>query len=210
MSTVNVQIPNSLHTHLQDLAVREGVTIEQFITTAIAEKMAALMTESYLTERAKRGSRAKYEAVLAQVPDINPKSMTSFHSRRLQGESLTTRATTSRPRWDSANSERLRCDRSRCAGTLALAINLGYTLERKEKHKTMDLAALETEALKLNPRSRARLAEKLLQSLETLSEAENEQLWAEEALRRHEELETDTTVARSGKEVFREARARLS
>jgi hypothetical protein len=54
------------------------------------------------------------------------------------------------------------------------------------------------------------LAEKLLQSLETLSEAENEQLWAEEALRRHEELETDTAVARSTEEVFREARARLS
>jgi hypothetical protein len=72
MSTVNVQIPNSLHIHLQDLAAREGITIEQFITTAIAEKMAALMTESYLTERAKRGSRTKYEAALAQVPDIEP------------------------------------------------------------------------------------------------------------------------------------------
>lgn len=93
---------------------------------------------------------------------------------------------------------------------LDLAINLGYNTKRKEKHKTMDFAALETEALKLNPRARARLAEKLLQSLETLSEAENEQLWAEEALRRHEELETGTAVARSAEEVFREARARLS
>lgn len=74
----------------------------------------------------------------------------------------------------------------------------------------MDLAALETEALKLSPRSRARLAEKLLQSLEALSEAENERLWAEEALRRHEELETNTEVARSAEEVFRDARARLS
>jgi hypothetical protein len=83
-------------------------------------------------------------------------------------------------------------------------------MKGKEKRKIMDLAALETEALKLNPRSRARLAEKLLQSLETLSEAENEQLWAEEALRRHEELETNTAVARSAEEVFREARARLS
>ena len=80
----------------------------------------------------------------------------------------------------------------------------------KEKRKTMDLVALETEALKLNPRLRAKLAEKLLQSLETLSEAENEQLWAEEALRRHEDLETNTAVARSAEEVLRDARARLS
>jgi putative addiction module component (TIGR02574 family) len=74
----------------------------------------------------------------------------------------------------------------------------------------MDLAALETEALKLSPRSRAKLAEKLLQSLETLSEAESERLWAEEAQRRHDELETGTSVARSAEEVFREARTRLS
>lgn len=72
MSTLSVQLPNSLHTHLQELAKREGVSIEQFISTAVAEKMAALMTESYLAERAKRGSRAKYEEALAQVPDAEP------------------------------------------------------------------------------------------------------------------------------------------
>jgi hypothetical protein len=34
--------------------------------------MSALMTEDYLKERARRGSRAKYEAALAQVPDVEP------------------------------------------------------------------------------------------------------------------------------------------
>ncbi len=72
MSKLSVQLPNSLHTHLQELAKREGVSVEQFISTAVAEKMAALMTESYLAERAKRGSRAKYEEALAQVPDVEP------------------------------------------------------------------------------------------------------------------------------------------
>jgi hypothetical protein len=38
----------------------------------IAEKLSALMMESYLSERAKRGSRAKYEAILAKVPDVEP------------------------------------------------------------------------------------------------------------------------------------------
>lgn len=72
MSTLSVQLPNSLYKNLQELAEREGISIEQFIATAIAEKMAALMTESYLAERAKRGSREKYEAALAQVPDGEP------------------------------------------------------------------------------------------------------------------------------------------
>jgi len=74
MSTLRVHLPDSLHKHLQELAKREGISIEQFITTAVAEKMAALMTETYLEERAKRGSRAKYEAALAQVPDVEPES----------------------------------------------------------------------------------------------------------------------------------------
>jgi hypothetical protein len=38
----------------------------------IAEKLSALMTESYLSERAKRVSRAKYEVILAKVPDVEP------------------------------------------------------------------------------------------------------------------------------------------
>jgi len=42
------------------------------IATATAEKIAALTTESYLEAFAKRGSREKYEAVLAKVPDTEP------------------------------------------------------------------------------------------------------------------------------------------
>ena len=32
MSTLSVQIPNSLHTHLQELAEREGITVERITT----------------------------------------------------------------------------------------------------------------------------------------------------------------------------------
>jgi hypothetical protein len=73
----------------------------------------------------------------------------------------------------------------------------------------MNLEELETEALKLSPDLRARLAEKLLHSLEALSDAENERLWAEEALRRHDELESGAAAVRSGEDVFRDARSRL-
>ena len=72
MSTVQVHLPDSLHKHVQALAARDGISLDQFIATAVAEKMAALMTEAYLEERAKRGSRAKYEAALAQVLDVEP------------------------------------------------------------------------------------------------------------------------------------------
>jgi len=42
------------------------------ISSAVAEKMSALMTEEYLAARAKRASRRKFEAVLAKVPDVEP------------------------------------------------------------------------------------------------------------------------------------------
>jgi hypothetical protein len=48
----------------------------------------------------------------------------------------------------------------------------------------MSLEELEAEAMKLDPKARVRLAGKLLESLDSLSEEENEQLWAEEAERR--------------------------
>ena len=73
----------------------------------------------------------------------------------------------------------------------------------------MDLTELEAEALKLDPANRARLAEKLLESLETLSEQENQQVWIDEAARRDADLEADPSKGRPAEEVFRDARARL-
>jgi len=69
---------------------------------------------------------------------------------------------------------------------------------------------VETEALKLSPPARAELAEKLLKSLDDLSEEEIERLWAEEAVRRDAELDDGTASMRDAEEVFRDARARIS
>ena len=74
MSTIQVQIPDSLQKSLDDLAARDGISIDQFISTAIAEKLSALMTENYLIERSKKGSREKYEAILTKVPDVEPEA----------------------------------------------------------------------------------------------------------------------------------------
>jgi hypothetical protein len=48
------------------------VSINQLITTAVAEKLAALSAYEYLEARAKRGSRKRFEAALARVPGIEP------------------------------------------------------------------------------------------------------------------------------------------
>lgn len=74
MSTLSLRLPDSLHKHVRALAQQDGISINQFISTAVAEKLAALMTEEYLEDRAKRGSRERFQAVLAKVPDVPPES----------------------------------------------------------------------------------------------------------------------------------------
>lgn len=62
----------------------------------------------------------------------------------------------------------------------------------------MTIEELEAQALKLDPRARARLAGKLLKSLEELSDEENTQLWAEEAERRDADLCHDDQASSKG------------
>jgi predicted transcriptional regulator len=72
MSTVSVELPDSLHEKMRELAARDHISVDQFITVAVAEKMSALLTSDYLRQRAQRGSRSKFERVLAKVPDVAP------------------------------------------------------------------------------------------------------------------------------------------
>ena len=72
MSVLSLRLPASMHEQLRELAQQEGVSINQFITLAVAEKMATIDTKNYLQKRAKRGSREKLLAVLAKAPDVEP------------------------------------------------------------------------------------------------------------------------------------------
>lgn len=72
MSVLTIRLPESLHGKLLELAKAEGISIEQFLTTAAAEKMAALLTEDYLRHEASLGSRRAFERVMSKVPDVPP------------------------------------------------------------------------------------------------------------------------------------------
>jgi hypothetical protein len=84
MSTLSLRIPSSLHRELRDLAQREGVSINQIISAAVGEKVASLKTLDYLRERARRGSRQLFDAVLAKVPDVEPEEFDRLPNERLQ------------------------------------------------------------------------------------------------------------------------------
>lgn len=72
MSAISLRLSESLHRQVREMAKREGVSINQLISTAVAEKLSALMTVEYLEERAGRGDRKAFEAVLAKVSERKP------------------------------------------------------------------------------------------------------------------------------------------
>ncbi|MHB8168164.1 MAG: addiction module protein [Thermoleophilia bacterium] len=72
----------------------------------------------------------------------------------------------------------------------------------------MTIEELKKEALRLTPEGRASLARELLSSLDSLSDAEIEQLWIEEALRRDKEFDSGAACASPADEVLHRARAR--
>ncbi len=71
-TTLSLRLPNSIHKQLKQCAEQDGISMNQFIATAVAEKLASLATMEYLEQRAQRGSRDKFHAVLARVPDVQP------------------------------------------------------------------------------------------------------------------------------------------
>ena len=74
MSALSLRLPKSLHEQLREVAQEEGISVNQFIMLAVAEKIAALSAIEYLEKRAKQGSREKFLEILCKVPDVEPEA----------------------------------------------------------------------------------------------------------------------------------------
>ncbi len=72
MSALSLRLPESIHRHIREIARKEGVSINQFISSAVSEKISALMTDDYLEKRAKRAKRRDFKKILAKVPSRTP------------------------------------------------------------------------------------------------------------------------------------------
>lgn len=72
MTTLHVQLTDSLLAELRDLAARENVSVDQFAADALAEKVAMASQLNYLAERGARGSREKFLRVMSKVPHVPP------------------------------------------------------------------------------------------------------------------------------------------
>lgn len=72
MSTLSLRLPDSVHEQIKLLAKKDGISINQFAASAIAEKMAAYLTEEYLKKRAAAGDEVAFLAAMEKVPALAP------------------------------------------------------------------------------------------------------------------------------------------
>jgi len=84
MNKVSIQLPNSLHKQLREWASAHGTPIDLLISSAVAEKLAALLSPEYLETRAKRASRKKFEAALDTVPNVEPPEYDQLSNQALR------------------------------------------------------------------------------------------------------------------------------
>ncbi len=72
MSTLTIQLPDSLKKRIEALAAEEGYSVSQFLASAAGEKLAVVLTMDYLRREANAGRREDFEKYLAAIPDVPP------------------------------------------------------------------------------------------------------------------------------------------
>ena len=73
MSTLSVRFPDSVHDAVKSYAREDDISINQFVISAVIEKLTALDTEKYIENRGLRGSKDKYLNVLKKAPHVQPR-----------------------------------------------------------------------------------------------------------------------------------------
>ena len=70
MTALTIRLPNSVHAKIRELAARDGISVNQFIASAAAEKLASMLTLDYLRREAAEGRRQDFARYLNAVPDV--------------------------------------------------------------------------------------------------------------------------------------------
>ncbi len=74
MTALTIRLPNSVHEKIKELAERDQISVNQFIASAAAEKMASVLTLNFLRSEAAEGKRSDFEHYMSMVPDVPAQS----------------------------------------------------------------------------------------------------------------------------------------
>lgn len=72
-STYPLRLPVSIKAEAEKLAASEGTSLNQFVATAVAEKVAALRTLSYFADRRNRANWAAFDELMTRAGGEPPR-----------------------------------------------------------------------------------------------------------------------------------------
>lgn len=73
-TTYPLRLPASIKAEAERLAASEGTSLNQFVATAVAEKVAALRTASFFAERKGRADWAAFDRLMARPGGESPRA----------------------------------------------------------------------------------------------------------------------------------------
>jgi len=65
----NVAVPEELYNKAAEVAAKDHVSVEEFISAAVANRLAS---REYIESRAKLFSREEFDRALQEIPDVEP------------------------------------------------------------------------------------------------------------------------------------------
>jgi hypothetical protein len=74
MSTLQINLPDSVRKRVEYFASEEGVSTDDFLATIITQRVAVAEADSYIRRRGSRGSAERMLEMLKRVPDVEPES----------------------------------------------------------------------------------------------------------------------------------------
>lgn len=81
MTTIPISLPESVLEGIRSLAAKDGFSVESFLASAAAEKLAVFRSVDYLKARAAQADFQEFDRILASVPDVQPEE----HDRLPEG-----------------------------------------------------------------------------------------------------------------------------
>ena len=72
-STYPLRLPRSVKAAVEKIAKEEGVSLNQFVATAVAEKLSAMNTAAFFAERKERADMAAFRRILTRKGGAKPR-----------------------------------------------------------------------------------------------------------------------------------------
>jgi len=72
-STYPLRLPTSVKSAAEQLAKEEGISLNQFVATAVAEKLSAMNTAAFFAERKERANFEAFHAILTRLGGEPPR-----------------------------------------------------------------------------------------------------------------------------------------